>query len=46
MLLPPQLRGRPNVATEDLSNMFRKDTLQKQQVKKQQLQQGGTGSKS
>lgn len=41
VLLPPQLRGRANVATEDLSSLFTKESHRRQQQAKQAKELGG-----
>lgn len=40
VLLPPQLRGRANVATEDLSSLFTKESHRRQQQAKQAKELG------
>ncbi|PRW45675.1 vegetative cell wall gp1 [Chlorella sorokiniana] len=43
LLLPPQLRGRSNVATEDLSTMFTKSAVQRAQQRRSSGGGGGSG---
>ena len=43
VLLPPQLRGRANVATEDLGSIFTRDATRRLQAKAQAQQEGGQG---